>query len=91
MSDPAQPLSRQSDEADPPPVDRCPWCEEEGRDVRGTVDGRVKIGGRYIYRCPENREHRWQDANETPSTKGFTAVGDLHADQDHRRESLSDG
>lgn len=57
-----------------PPVDRCPWCEDDGRDVRGTIDYRIKIGGRYVYRCPDNREHRWQDADEKPSEKGFAPV-----------------
>lgn len=57
-----------------PPVDRCPWCEEDGRDVRGTIDYRIKVDGRYVYRCPEDREHRWQDANEAPSEKGFVRL-----------------
>ncbi len=57
-----------------PEIDRCPWCEDEGRDVRGTIDHRIKIAGRYVYRCPADREHSWQDADEKPSEKGFTPV-----------------
>jgi hypothetical protein len=59
-------LSREST----PPVDRCPWCEDDGLDARGTYDGRVLRGGRGIYTCPNNPEHRWQNAAETPATCG---------------------
>lgn len=44
-------------------VTECPDCQQRGR-----YEHRVKINGRGFYRCPEG--HQWQDANETPSTKG---------------------
>lgn len=53
-----------------PPVDRCPFCEDEGRDTTGRYDGRILIGGRGIWRCPIDPEHKWQDANEKPSSGG---------------------
>ena len=45
-------------------VTECPDCQQKGR-----WDGRVMIGGRGIYTCPNG--HRWQDANEKPSNKGI--------------------
>jgi hypothetical protein len=57
---------RESDTA--PPVDRCPWCEEKGEDVRGVYDGRILVGGRGVYRCPNDPEHRWQNTDEKPDT-----------------------
>lgn len=45
-------------------VDECPDCGKQGR-----YDGRVLIGGRGIYTCPQG--HRWQDADEKPSEKGL--------------------
>lgn len=44
-------------------VTECPDCLK-----KGTYEGRVLIGGRGVYTCPEG--HRWQDANEKPSNKG---------------------
>jgi hypothetical protein len=54
-----------------PPVDRCPFCERDSKDVRGRYDGRVLVNGRGVYHCPEDPEHRWQNADEEPSSKGF--------------------
>lgn len=51
------------------PVDRCPTCEEHGRDVRATLDTRVLVGGRGMYRCPECREI-WQNADEPQKFSG---------------------
>jgi hypothetical protein len=45
----------------------CPDCGETGR-----YDRRVTVGGRGIYTCP-NR-HQWQDADETPDSKGYMPV-----------------
>lgn len=44
-------------------VTECPECGQKGH-----YDGRVLVGGRGIYRCPEG--HRWQNAYEKPSNKG---------------------
>lgn len=41
----------------------CPDCEQKGR-----YEGRVLINGRGFYQCPEG--HRWQSADEAPTTKG---------------------
>jgi hypothetical protein len=56
--------------ADPetPPVDRCPWCEDDGLQVTGRYDGRILLGGRGVYRCPNNPTHKWQNADEAPDT-----------------------
>lgn len=48
-------------------VTECPDCKATGR-----YDGRVHIGGRGVYRCPNG--HMWQDANETPDDHGYTPV-----------------
>jgi hypothetical protein len=53
---------------DDPPVDRCPFCEDDGKITTGRYDGRILLGGRGIYRCPEDSKHEWQDANEEPNT-----------------------
>lgn len=44
-------------------VSECPDCGEKGR-----YEGRVLINGRGFYQC--SNDHRWQDANEKPTTKG---------------------
>jgi hypothetical protein len=44
-------------------VTECPDCGQKGR-----YDGRILIGGRGVYRCPDG--HRWQDATEKPTNKG---------------------
>lgn len=56
-------------------VDECPECGEKGR-----YDGRVLVGGRGIYTCPN--QHRWQDADEKPSSKGFPITLDREAGRD---------
>jgi hypothetical protein len=48
-------------------VDVCPACEEPGK-----CDPRIKIGGRSVYRCPN--DHAWQDMAEEPSTKGYAPL-----------------
>ena len=45
-------------------VTECPDCEQ-----KGTYEGRILISGRGVYTCPSG--HRWQDANEKPSSKGM--------------------
>jgi hypothetical protein len=52
-------------ESPDPPVDRCPECEKQGKDVRAREDFRVLVGGRGIYRCPGCKTS-WQDATEVP-------------------------
>ena len=73
MSDPTT-APRIADNAGEPEqaidVTECPECSETGR-----YDGRVLIGGRGIYTCPNG--HRWQDANETPTNKGIPIVGNV--------------
>ena len=54
-------------ESDSIDVTECPDCGQ-----KGAYDARVKVGGRGVYRCPGG--HRWQDADETPSTKGYVYV-----------------
>ena len=44
-------------------VTKCPDCDQQGR-----YDGRVLLGGRGIYTCPDG--HRWQNADEKPTMKG---------------------
>lgn len=44
-------------------VTECPECEKKGR-----YEGRILIGGRGYYECPEG--HKWQDAQEKATTKG---------------------
>lgn len=48
-------------------VTECPDCSEKGR-----YEGRVLIGGRGVYTCPAG--HRWQDMDETLSTKGYIPI-----------------
>lgn len=50
-------------ESQEPDVTECPDCLERGR-----YDGRVLVGGRGIYTCPNG--HKWQDADEKPTNKG---------------------
>lgn len=57
------------EDATPVDVTVCPQCGQTGR-----YDGRVRLGGRGIYRCPA--DHLWQDANETPDTDGYTPLPD---------------
>jgi hypothetical protein len=52
---------------DDPPVDKCPECERNGKDVRVKEDFRVLVNGRGVYRCPECKT-AWQDANEEPKS-----------------------
>lgn len=47
-----------------PEVNDCPDCDQKGR-----YDGRVLIGGRGVYTCPQG--HRWQNMDEKPTTKGI--------------------
>lgn len=47
------------------PVTECPDCGETGR-----YDRRVIVDGRGVYTCPNG--HRWQNADETPDSKGYT-------------------
>jgi uncharacterized protein with PIN domain len=56
-----------------PPVDRCPECELQGKDVRAREDFRVMVGGRGVYRCPECGT-AWQDADEEPHFSGKDLV-----------------
>lgn len=44
-------------------VTECPECSQKGR-----YEGRVLIGGRGFYECPD--KHRWQDSREKPTNKG---------------------
>ena len=55
------------DEAVDVDVTRCPDCDQTGQ-----YDARVKVGGRGIYTCPAG--HHWQNADETPSTKGYPPI-----------------
>jgi hypothetical protein len=48
-------------------VTMCPECDQKGR-----YDGRLLIGGRGIYTCPDG--HRWQNADEKPTTKGVALI-----------------
>lgn len=48
-------------------VTKCPECGETGN-----YDARVKLNGRGIYTCP--KKHRWQDADEVPSNKGYMPI-----------------
>ena len=57
-------------------VTKCPDCDQQGR-----YDGRVLIGGRGIYKCPEG--HRWQEADEKPTTKGTKGVDAWRREQPH--------
>lgn len=62
-----------SDQRDSP-IDRCPFCEDEGVESKGRYEGRVLIGGRGMYICPKNDRHRWQNADEKPTTCGVTPI-----------------
>lgn len=57
-------------------VTDCPDCGRKGK-----YDGRVLIGGRGVYTCPEL--HRWQNMDETPNAKGYIEVGDFGGESDH--------
>lgn len=48
-------------------VTECPDCGATGR-----YDGRVHIGGRGVYSCPNG--HKWQDAKENPDDHGYTPI-----------------
>ncbi|MCW2902295.1 MAG: hypothetical protein JWO67_4560 [Streptosporangiaceae bacterium] len=48
-------------------VTECPDCGQTGH-----YDRRVLIDGRGIYTCPAG--HRWQDADETPDSKGYVPL-----------------
>lgn len=55
--------------------DRCPWCEDEGKDVTGKADPRFMSNGRRTFICPENGDHRWQDMRELiDSGKGAVRI-----------------
>jgi hypothetical protein len=61
-------------------VAECPDCGQKGH-----YDGRVLVGGRGVYRCPEG--HRWQDADEKPTNKGASVV----SPPPHPRPEVSKG
>lgn len=48
-------------------VTDCPECKLKGR-----YEGRVLINGRGFYVCPN--DHKWQDLDETPISKGYTVI-----------------
>lgn len=49
----------------------CPQCDDG---TKGNYDGRVLLGGRGVYTCPTCGA-RWQNADETPTTKGTPIPG----------------
>jgi len=49
-------------------VTECPKCGLKGR-----YEGRILIGGRGFFQCPDG--HKWQNANEKPTTKGVPLRG----------------
>lgn len=55
-------------------IDMCPVCEVNGIESQGKIDYRIKIDGRYVYKCTTDPEHKWQDMDEIPSTKGFVVL-----------------
>jgi hypothetical protein len=65
------------------PIDArdCPECDNG---TKGNYESRVLVDGRGFYVCPVCGT-KWQDANETPSSKGVTLIAGGESEQEEPR------